>query len=252
MKILLIGDSCIDRFNYGRVYRLDPAAPVPILETIEFTENEGMAANVKANLENLNGTVDFITNNKKPIKTRWIDKGSNQMLLRTDENDSIESFIYDDSLFEDIEKYDAIVISDYDKGFLSIEDIDKIAKKHSLIFLDTKKPIPANSFKDANFLKINKKEWLNSVNELSLFPGELIVTLGSEGAIWNNKQFKIKKPSKIFDLTGAGDVFLAALAFKYIETKSIQDSIKFANICASKSVQRRGISIINLDDIKNT
>jgi bifunctional ADP-heptose synthase (sugar kinase/adenylyltransferase) len=250
MKILLIGDSCIDRFNYGKVHRLDPAAPVPILETIEFTENEGMASNVKSNLENLNVSVDFITNKKKPIKTRWIDKESNQMLLRTDVNDSVEEFVYEDSLFMDIEKFDAVVISDYNKGFVSTEDIDRISKKHPLIFLDTKKKIQVNSFKDVNFLKINKTEWMNNRDQLNSFPGELIVTLGPEGAMWNNKPFKIRRPSKLFDLTGAGDVFLATLVFKYIETKSIPDSIKFANICASKSVQKRGTSIINLEDIK--
>ena len=53
---------------------------------------------------------------------------------------------------------------------------------------------------------------------------------------------------KVFDLSGAGDTFLAALVGKYLESKDIITSIKYANIKASEVVQQRGVSIINASD----
>ncbi len=50
-KILLIGDSCIDEYYYGTCERLNPEAPVPILKITNWSVKQGMAANVKNNLE---------------------------------------------------------------------------------------------------------------------------------------------------------------------------------------------------------
>ena len=50
-KVLVIGDSCTDVFIYGKVERLCPEAPVPVLNPTHQTQNGGMAKNVKSNLE---------------------------------------------------------------------------------------------------------------------------------------------------------------------------------------------------------
>ena len=50
MKVLLIGDSCIDKYVYGEVKRLNPEAPVPILEPKREESSKGMAWNVFDNL----------------------------------------------------------------------------------------------------------------------------------------------------------------------------------------------------------
>jgi len=62
LKILLIGDSCIDEYRIGTVDRLSPEAPVPVVKIIKHFSTPGMAANVKINLEKLGIDVDFITN----------------------------------------------------------------------------------------------------------------------------------------------------------------------------------------------
>ena len=62
MKFLVIGDSCIDVFRYGKVNRLAPEAPVPIIIPEKETTNPGMAGNVVKNIEALGHQVDFITN----------------------------------------------------------------------------------------------------------------------------------------------------------------------------------------------
>lgn len=245
MKILVIGDSCIDRFVYGTVDRLTPEAPVPVLEVTHETTNGGMAENVRENLLNLGISTDIITNEIKSLKTRWVEKESNQMIMRSDE--SVESEDYGGDFYFD--EYDAVVISDYDKGFLSEETIRRIAESHPLTFMDTKKTLEGDWFEGIKFIKINEKEYQSNERALENYPGNLIITLGSRGAMWNGEKFSVNDPSAVFDLTGAGDVFLASLVFKYVETKSIEESIMFANLCASKSVRKRGISIIDTEDL---
>ena len=51
MKILVIGELCIDKFIYGSVTRMCPEAPVPVLNPTEEIENRGMAGNVVENLK---------------------------------------------------------------------------------------------------------------------------------------------------------------------------------------------------------
>ena len=68
MKILVIGDSCIDKFIYGSCERICPEAPVPVFNPLSSTENIGMAGNVKNNLESpvdyqINGAFGTIFSN---------------------------------------------------------------------------------------------------------------------------------------------------------------------------------------------
>ena len=90
MKILVIGDSCVDAFVYGTIDRVAPEAPVPVIKPVHRKENPGMAANVVKNLEALGAEVDFVTNEKEIRKTRFVDIRYNQMVLRVDENDKCE------------------------------------------------------------------------------------------------------------------------------------------------------------------
>ena len=65
MKILVIGDSCTDVFIYGKIERLSPEAPVPVIVPLYEKNNPGMAGNVAANLEALGAEVHLVTNEKE-------------------------------------------------------------------------------------------------------------------------------------------------------------------------------------------
>ena len=67
---------------------------------------------------------------------------------------------------------------------------------------------------------------------------KLIVTLGDKGALYNNKLYKTDKV-EVYDVCGAGDVFLSALAVHFLLTNRLEDAIMFANRCASFSVSRK-------------
>ena len=247
MKVLVIGDSCIDRFIYCNIDRLCPEAPVPVLNPISNTENPGMAGNVVANLEALGVTVDLVTNKEAILKTRYIDDKSGQMVMILDENDKCKPIQQLASTgkampYYLIEKsdHDAIVISDYCKGFLNFRDIEQIAQMAKCpTFLDTKKKL-GPWCKNISFIKINEPEWLDN---LEYSYDNIIVTKGSKGATYKDKTYDTK-PVKVSNVSGAGDTFLAGLVYKYIDTKLIGNSIDFANECSSKVVQKRGVVTI--------
>ena len=81
MKILVIGDSCTDIFRYGRVTRIAPVAPIPIIVPERETSNPGMAGNVVANLKALGAEVDFVTNKTEIRKIRYVCSKYNYLLL---------------------------------------------------------------------------------------------------------------------------------------------------------------------------
>ena len=110
-KILLIGDACTDMYIYGKVDRISPEAPVPIFVPQSQVVKEGMGGNVAKNLEALGCTVNFL-HGKVSNKQRLIDERSKQQLLRIDSDEISEPITIDSEL----PAYDAVVISDYNKG----------------------------------------------------------------------------------------------------------------------------------------
>jgi D-beta-D-heptose 7-phosphate kinase/D-beta-D-heptose 1-phosphate adenosyltransferase len=239
-KILLIGDSCKDVFMYGRSTRLCPDAPVPVFITKEIKENGGMAKNVFENISSLGVNCEFITNKEEIIKTRYIDKKTNHMFLRVD---SGEEKIDRITVLKQINflQYDAIVISDYDKGFLTEEDIEYICDNSKNVFIDTKKLLK-QWYKKAKFIKINKPEFDKTKHLLDDL-SNIIITLGNKGCIFRGNNYNVEKV-EVKDTVGAGDTFLSCLVYKYIQTNNIEQSIEFANFCSTKVVQHKGVVTI--------
>jgi len=242
MNILVIGDSCVDKFIYGDIERICPEAPVPVLQPRYSTQNPGMASNVVKNLESLGVIADLITNKEQILKIRYIDDKSGQMVMRLDENDRCERILIDvQNIFH---KYDAIIISDYNKGFLHTDDIEEyIQLAQCPIFLDSKKILGewCNEFR---FIKINNREYESTKRTLTKnLKEKLIITRGPYGSEHEGELFPVSSV-EVKDTSGAGDTFLAALVKKYVETKDIKQSIVFANECATLVVQKRGVSAL--------
>lgn len=244
-KILLVGDSCRDEYYYGIVERLNPEAPVPILKITRSEFKDGMAANVRTNLESFGCNVTFITDSDISIKRRYIDERSKQHIVRVDSD--ISSIECDLSKFDDLSIYDAIVVSDYNKGFVGYKTIEQLRKLfNGPIFVDSKKQ-DISRF-DGCYVKINELEYKQRYSICST----MIVTLGSGGALYkqNNKETTFPAKSvEVVDVCGAGDTFLAALTYKFLQTNSIENAIKFANNCAAISVQNQGVYCLTPTDI---
>ena len=245
-NVLLIGDSCTDQYSIGTVDRLSPEAPVPVLKIIETYNVPGMAANVQLNLQNLGIDADFVTNGEEITKRRYIDKRSGQHLIRVDDDATISP--WSRRLPFPLHEYDVVVISDYDKGFLTYESIRYIVEMSKCpIFIDTKKKDLAFFGNDNRvYIKINDLESRLATSR----PANLIVTQGDKGASYNGELFTTKAV-EVMDVCGCGDTFLASLAYQFMLTKDIEKAIIFANIAAGITVQHRGNYAPSYDEIRH-
>ncbi len=168
--------------------------------------------------------------------------------------------------------YDAVLLSDYGKGVLTdfvAKEIIKLAReKNKLILVDPKGDNYAK-YKGATLITPNKKEAQNATNihihddntlkevgfklkdDLAL--KYVIVTLSHEGMALFDKEFlKIPTLSKdVFDVTGAGDTVLAAIAIALVEGKSIYEAVKFANAAAAVAVSKVGCVAVTIDEINS-
>ena len=249
-NLLLIGDSCTDEWVYGSCDRLSPEGPIPVMKYRQKQSAPGMAANVNENFKSLGINVNFLTNNESITKTRYIDEKSNQQIMRLDTEPECQPLHPSQLTMAAVhQRYDAVVISDYDKGFVTLETIDHLASRNPdiKIFVDTKKKKLPTHYPNVIY-KINQKEF-NSLDPDHIPKGEnIIVTAGAEGALWNKKQFQVPI-TRVFDVTGAGDTFLAALVFYYIQLESMEESIAFANRAAAIAVQNPGTYTLTMEDV---
>ena len=240
-KILIVGDSCLDVYSYCSASRLAPDKPVPVLEVLSRTETPGMAHNVFCNVGSLGVFCDIVTNLnwQEVIKNRYVHSSSNHMFMRVDTAPTIERI--------DLSKlsldYETIIVSDYDKGFLLYDDIEYICSSHPQVILDTKKVLDTWAM-NAKFIKINNYEFDRSKKFIEQnMKSKIIQTMGGEGCFYNGKLYPVQKMD-VIDVSGAGDSFMAALCVKYTQTSDIEQSIEFANQCASEVVKHRGTTII--------
>jgi len=247
MKITVIGEFCTDIFVYGETKRLSPEAPVPVFNPLYVERNFGMAGNVVENLKSLDQDVTIKHLHQfQPIKkTRYVDDKSNHMFIRIDEGEeTITPLELTDSVIDEIKESDAVIISDYNKGYLNEEILLEVAYHSRFIVMDTKKQISPNLVSNFNFIKLNEHEYSNFSDDIKKqYPNKLIVTLGSKGAKYMDTIYPSPDPRETIDVSGAGDTFTASFTVKYLETKNIEESIIYANEMSSIVVQKRGVSV---------
>lgn len=242
MNILVIGEKCKDKFIYCKVPRFSPEAPVPVLNTIEVIENDGMSGNVVKNLIALNDQLKITHwfQDELITKTRFVEKKSNHMFLRFDEGeDKISKIDLNDENISLIQEYDITIVSDYDKGYMTDEDILKIGENSKLSILDSKRKLTKEIVGSYTFIKLNEKEAIQNKDILS---DNVIVTLGSKGTKYSDIIFPSPDPQETIDVSGAGDTFTASFILKYAETGYATDSIMYANKMAAIVVGKRGVA----------
>ena len=238
-KILLVGDNCVDVYQYGTIDRLSPEAPVPIFVPTHKEERDGMAGNVYKNLLALGCDVNLVCGHASK-KTRLVDARSRQQITRIDEDTQSIPIVNVDP-----DGYDAVVISDYNKGVVSYELIEKLIESGIPVFVDTKKTDLERM--QGAWVKINELEYSRIKSECY----GLIVTRGSKGADVIHYDIKCSTPKvEVVDVTGAGDTFLAALAYQWLITHDIKQAVEFANKAASVTVQHFGVYAPKLEEIK--
>jgi len=247
MKVLVIGELCIDRFVYGLVKRISPEAPVPVLNPVEITENQGMAGNVVSNLKSLMDDIEVIhwhqTTNIEKI--RFVEKKSNHMFIRVDEGElkPIDklSFLSREQR-RTINESDMVIISDYDKGFLSDDIIKEISKQSNITILDSKRKLTKDIIENITFIKLNESEYENNKDLVNEKTDKFIITLGSKGAMYLGTIHSSNNPQDTIDVSGAGDTFVASFALKYLKSEDVKESIEYANDTCANVVNKKGVA----------
>jgi len=239
-KILLIGDSCVDEYQYGIVDRISPEAPVPILKFQRKFNKPGMASNVEQNLKALGCDVNFVTR-ETSLKIRLIDERTNHHIARIDHD--VKSLPITIGQVDLTHFYDAVVISDYNKGVVTYELMENVISAFKgPVFIDTKK----NDLRrlSGSFVKINSLEY----SQCTSVCDDLIVTAGSKGAYYHGENFPCDTVD-VSDVCGAGDTFLSALTYQYLITSDIESAIKFANKASAVTVGKLGVYAPTLEEI---
>lgn len=222
--------------------RISPEAPVPIFKFLKEEARPGMIGNVRANLEIFGIEVHCLHGNSS-TKIRLIDTRSKQHILRLDDDIISRSAVFE-NISPKLLEVDAIVISDYEKGYVSY-DLVKDLRSHYTgpIFIDTKKTDLQQL--EGCYVKINEQERAAATSICT----NLIVTLGEKGAEYNGILHPAPQ-TEVVDVCGAGDTFLSALTYKYLETKNIETAIKFAVLAGAITVQHSGVYAPKLEEIK--
>lgn len=231
MRILVIGDICIDEYRYGEIRRVNPESTAPLLNFDKSQEKMGMAFNVAQNLKAFGADVTLSVSEEISRKIRYIDRRTGEHLLRVDQDVEAKPYFVGSKYL-----FDAIVISDYDKGFVTNEVIKKLRKKFKgPIYMDTKKQNLADF--PGIYIKINQRELYESTSLPK--QDKLIVTYGADGCGYKDTLYPAKA-IEVVDVCGAGDVFLAAMVFKHLETGDMGVALPFANEKAAISCQSLG------------
>ncbi len=199
-RILVLGDLMVDEYILGKVGRISPEAPVPVLNYRGTERSAGGASNVALNMHAMGGKLsmagvaglddsgiwlrEFLSaaaidtegivaedNRMTTVKTRFATKV--QQLLRVDREDSrpikerTQAQILD-HITRHISQWDAVVLSDYCKGVFENPDfvrrIIRICNDNHVIVTIDSKSRHIDAFENADFVKPNNLELENAVN----------------------------------------------------------------------------------------
>ncbi len=305
-KILVIGDLMLDKYFFGNSKRISPEAPVPILLKKQDKVVLGGAGNVAYNLKSAGQDVSIMTvigidENGKIAKNIFKEHEINTDLVIEDSErcttvknrfigqNNLQMFRYDEeitaevnekikkqmcSLLEkNIDNFDVIIMSDYNKGFLKTSnsaEIIKICNLHNKkVLIDIKEPI-YDKYKDAYLLKPNLEELSNitkmpvetqdeiieAAETLKKFTNckYVLVTLGKDGMllIGNNiKKFFDCLSREVYDVTGAGDTVISYLSTCLANNVDIDNSVLISNYAAGVKVGKMGTYGVTIEDIIN-
>ena len=313
LNVAVIGDVMLDIFTYGISERLSPEAPVPVIRIFKKEYCPGGAGNVAENLAALDvkcslfGVVGADIDGEKlsscfksgnigtylfkdasrptTVKERFV--ANQQQLLRVDAENTkkidsnIENFFVENiSKLMQQGKLNALIFSDYKKGVLSTQLVQKLIDcanaNHVITALDPK-PGSLDIVKNLTVLKPNRTEAFAlaemkddlfasaSVREKLLLeaarkiyekytPEYLVISLSADGlAIYENGRLNIipTAAKEVFDVSGAGDTLMASMTCSLASGGCIMDAAQIGNIASGIAVGKRGTSCVSRNEILN-
>ena len=246
----LLGDYIEDIYVYGTCDRLSPESPIPVFKETHREVRAGGVENVYNNLRAFDVDVErYYSHNS--TKIRYV--VDNHIIFRQDCEKYIPS-----KQTEWYLKSKYVILSDYNKGFLDQSEkiIANLKKQGKFVIVDPKKPI--SSYYGADIVKMNEKEWSDYViNKNEIFErwniGSIIVTRGSKPIHIYDKNGRREiqvDDHTVSDVTGAGDVFIAAMTVFLYRGDVIDEAVRKAAKLASISVTKFGTYTLTESDIR--
>lgn len=297
-KIGVIGDLMLDQFVWGDVRRISPEAPIPVVLINKETYVLGGAANTANNVVASGGNVFLIgavgkdiagkrllhqlqINNidikgiiilpDKPTtqKTRFI--AGTQQVVRVDK----EKTNYLDKQVEQkvinligsyLKEWDAVVISDYGKGFITeslVLTIKRLAQKyHKPIIGDVKLATRVPYFKNITLLTPNQEEAfeISGVKDVIMagkkiheqLKCDVLITRGAKGMTLfkNNEIIHFStKAKEVFDVIGAGDTVAAFVSLSLASGANLKEAAIIANHAAGIVVGKKGTATVSFKEL---
>jgi rfaE bifunctional protein kinase chain/domain len=309
VTVLVVGDVMLDHYIWGEVSRISPEAPVPIVHVQRETFNAGGAANVALNLAGLGAKVrllscwgeddsgrtlsgmldqsgiDFTTCVRSRQvstinKTRVVAR--TQQVCRIDYEPSPSDYEQAakgtfDILSSALNGCDAVIVSDYAKGFVNQALLDSLAdianSKNVKIAIDPKPTRPltikkpwlitpnyqeslhlASLAQNTPYTKEIVRQISNAIHE-RIMPENLVITLGSNGMVLSDPEGEQKYFStfarEVCDVSGAGDTVIATLVAACASGADMETAISLSNIAAGIVVGKLGTVPITSDLVKS-
>jgi len=305
-RVLVLGDLMLDQFIWGRVKRISPEAPVPVVEVERQSTAIGGAGNVVSNLVALGATaipfgvvgadedaerlhaafrgigVDtsgIVADSARPTTTKTRIIAHNQQVVRADRESRVPiAAEIEDGIIERMRDHladaDAVVVSDYSKGLLTEGLLSRalpLGRERGIsICLDPKARSFA-SYQPVTVITPNNQEaaaasGVEITDEASLIEAgrgllssldcrAVLITRGEEGMTLFTSDEVTHIPTvarEVYDVTGAGDTVIAALALALAAGASYVDAALIANHAAGVVVAKIGTATVSRAELLQT
>ena len=301
--VLVLGDVMLDEFVWGDVTRISPEAPVPVVDVRRESMHLGGAANVLANLVALGarGAVVGVVGNdaagrrlqsglsdlgmqdqyllvdeSRPSTTKTRIIAHSQLVVRADRESrspvtgKLEEKIVS-CLKDALQKADAFVVSDYDKGVVTphiLSEILPFAYERVPVLIDPKLR-NFNGYRPATLVTPNHLEALRmsgtedhsddgsyhaaKVIREKLGCDAVLITRGDRGMMLlegDGPPVYVETAAReVYDVTGAGDTVIAALASALASGATMVEAASFANHAAGIVVGKVGTATATADEL---
>jgi len=306
VNVLVLGDVMVDRYWWGSVNRISPEAPVPVVRMDRMTLAPGGAANVAANVTGLGAQVTLVgvigedaeagllpemlrsfgvsdqyllrvPGRHTTTKTRVI--AHSQQVARIDQETTTPlshdaEHVLINKLVRLIETANAVVISDYAKGFLSdtlLRRIIDLSNQSGVSVLIDPKGKDYSKYRKASLLTPNRREAADacgleeSDQRVIDIAGKklltdfdiqsVLITQGEDGMTLFQKDREpdhlTTRAREVYDVTGAGDTVIACMAVAIGAGSDLHAAAAIANIGAGIVVEQVGTTAITVQNLRN-
>jgi rfaE bifunctional protein kinase chain/domain len=220
--------------------------------------------------------IPVVSDNPTITKVRFMDSQYKQQLLRVDyekKNKLTKSDIQDIMKELFLQKPEYIIISDYNKWIINKELVDFLKEFSkeiwSKILVDTK-PQNLSLFYGVYLIKPNLREFRemigqkidNTDKDIELFwkdftknhKTNLVVTRWSKWSSlitidWNVSHVKPSEERKVFDVTWAGDTFIATISYALSAWYDLEAAVRLANKASGIVVEKVGTATITREEL---